>query len=116
MDRASVYDAHNRVFYLFYLGRFQNRPMYHYGETTDIDATEFYIQSQLPFYQRIMYIPIDTKLNAFYEFDEYIQIDHAKLPVQSLQHLAVFSPSSLEFEMIIQKIDELYHTHVDKEM
>lgn len=116
MDCPSVYDAHNRVFYLFYLGRYHNSPIYHYGETNDIDVIEFYIQSQLPFYQRIMYIPIDTELDALYAFDKYIQPDQSKLPIESLQHLAVFSPSSFELEKIIQKIEELYRVNVDNEI
>lgn len=115
LDRVSIYDTQNRVFYLFYMGKFHNRAMYHYGETNDIAATEFFVKSHLPFYELLMYIPIDTEQNALHRFTEYIQPESTVLPVHSLEHLTVFTPSSLDIKTIVEKIEELYRTNVDKE-
>lgn len=115
LDRASIHDTQNRVFYLFYMGRFHNRAMYHYGETNDIAATEFFVKSHVPFYELLLYIPVDTEQDALPKFTEYIQQESTELPVHSLEHLAVFSPSSLDIEMIVEKIQSLYRTNVDKE-
>ena len=115
MDRVSMYDTQNRVFYLFYMGRYHNRAMYHYGETNDIDATEFFVKSHVPLYELIMYIPIDTEQGALHQFTDYIQHESTQLPVHGLEHVAVFSPTSLDIKRIVQKIEELYRTNVDKE-
>lgn len=114
MDRASVYDTHNRVFYIFYLGQFNNRPIYHYGETNDIDATELFVKANLPFYKLVLYLPIDTEQDGLSQFDQYIQHDRVDFPVHNLEHLDVFCPSN-DIETIVQKVEALYRANANKE-
>lgn len=113
MDQASVYDTHNRVFYIYFLGFFNNRPIYHFGETNDLDANELLIRSQLPFYERILYIPTDSHHNALREFIEYIQNYRTTLPVHNLEHLDAFTTTDIDngIDAILQKVDNLYHAN-----
>lgn len=115
MDRASVYDTHNRVFYIFYVGRFHNRPIYHFGETNDIDATEFFVKSNLPFYELVLYLPVDTEQDGLSQFSKYIHQDRVELPVHNMEHLDVFSPSRNDLETIVKKVEDLYRANADKE-
>lgn len=114
MDRVSVYDNHNRTFYIYYLGIYHNRPMYHYGETNDIDVTEFFLRSRLPFYNQIMYIPIDAQQHAFTSFSEFIKNERVTLPVHSLEHMDVFSTTFDDIETILQKVQHMYGASVDE--
>lgn len=113
MDRVSVYDAHNRVFYIYFLGHYQNQPIFHFGETNDLDATEFFMKSSLPFYELQLYIPIDHEHHAFTHFQDFIQDEIIKFPVHNLEHLDTFSPSRYDIKTILEKVNEIYANHCD---
>jgi hypothetical protein len=42
----------NKQFYIYYLGNYNNIPVYHYGESCDLIETEFNLKKQLPYYQK----------------------------------------------------------------
>jgi hypothetical protein len=50
------WDTTERVFYIYKIGRFHNKVLYHYGETTDIYASELKIMGNLPFRERILVV------------------------------------------------------------
>lgn len=58
LDTVCENDTHNNVFYIYYLGNYDNIPVYHYGNTSDISSVELRIKKTLPFYERVTCVPI----------------------------------------------------------
>ncbi len=68
-DRA---DTSDRVFYIYNLARYSNRPHYHYGETCDLHYTEFVLKSKVPIYTRVCYHPVDCVTDGLVRFERII--------------------------------------------
>ena len=81
LDRIPDYDAHNRVFYIYTLGSWNNIPYYHYGESDDISLTEFKIKKTLPFYSLLTCIPIDHNIAAISDFEKMVRNKKVTIPV-----------------------------------
>lgn len=48
-DKIDYYNSNNRVFYLYNLGRYHNKSLYHYGNTNDIDLVEYNLKKKCTF-------------------------------------------------------------------
>lgn len=72
-DRApSMNDRSNTIFYIYSIGPYNNTPIYFYGETNDVMAKEFSIKRNLPYYRRIVAIPVCDAPYGYSQFDKYI--------------------------------------------
>lgn len=109
LDRVSEYDAHNRVFYIFYLGCFNNYPIYHYGESYDIDLAELKIKRTLPFYERVYCAPIGHKVNAKHEFDEMIKEKKVRISLPDVTHWEAFTTDDFS-GTVMNGLNALFYT------
>ena len=69
MDRVQA-DSHSRTFYIYYMGRFKNKPYYVYGETDDVYAMELGLVSNTPCHRRIILAPTCDNVYAIEKFNE----------------------------------------------
>lgn len=74
--RSSYYDrpdTSERIFFIYNLSRYDNRPHYHYGETCDLYHTELMLKARVPVYTRVCYFPVygDTT-RGLNKFESYI--------------------------------------------
>lgn len=96
LDRAPQwYDMSNRVFYVYSLGRFHNTPMYHYGETSDIDLVEFEMKKRVPYYKRVIYVPLDEDANDSLR-DIIKQKEKVSIPVTGMETWNAFTAESID--------------------
>lgn len=89
-DNAQT-DVSNRVFYIYHLGRFNNRHIYHYGESVDACEVAFRVHRTLPFYKRILCIPTEDAPYGLTRFDSIVQRHRCTIPVHGLEEWAAFS-------------------------
>ncbi len=66
------YNMHNRMFYIYYLGHYYNKKIYHYGETDDIYMTEYKIKKTFPIYDNIICIPVEDVVYGINDFEIFI--------------------------------------------
>lgn len=101
LDRAPAwYDTHTRVFYIFSLGRYHNKPIYCYGETNDLDAIEFHLKQHLPIYERILYTP--AHLGYEHDFRE-APIQDVAFEVRGFEDWKMFTCEDIQ--AIVNSID-----------
>lgn len=109
LDRVSDYDIHNKVFYIYYLGCFNNTPMYHYGESDDLDLVELKIKRTLPFYERVLYTPVEHHTNTLEQFKDYIKNKKVRIPLAEVCMWDAFLISEeQDIGDIINKVNEYY--------
>ena len=111
LDRPLAFDSSNRVFYIYYLGNFTNVPLYHYGETDDIDHIDMRLRMNLPFYERVLYTPISYHMGRKDRFEEIISAHRATLPVSGLESWNVFTTDAIH--EIVEIVEDLYKVHSD---
>lgn len=70
-------DTSERIFFIYNLARYDNRPHYHYGETSDLYHTELMLKSRVPIYTRVCYYPVHGG-RGLSEFEAYIQNKRVK--------------------------------------
>lgn len=102
--------VHNRTFFVFSIGRFNNTPIYHYGETSDIALEEFRIRRALPFYEKVLDVPLvmDGTIRSKEEFDTFIR-EHdmaTKIPLSGLEDWGAFTTPDLHPIMAFWKVPE----------
>lgn len=93
LDRATDYD---RIFYIYYLGCFNNTPIYHYGESSDIHHAELKIKKTVPFYERVWYTPLDNNVYMKDEFDEYIKNKKIKIMLPDVNQWDAFTTDEID--------------------
>ena len=71
-DRVDVFDTSNNTFFLYKIGRYNNKQTYLYGETSDITIIEFTLHKTLPYYECIINEPIEYHVTRLTLFDKYI--------------------------------------------
>lgn len=113
LDRVSPYDAHNRVFYIYSVGRFHNKPLYIYGETNDLDLVELQLQATLPMFKKEIALPVEYHMTAIERFDLYIEPLKTRMPVHGLESLDVFTCDDEAREEVIEMVTDLYRVYVD---
>lgn len=72
MDRVDVDTRHSTVFYIYSLGRYHNRMHFHYGETNDLMAKEFKLRQTLPYYTKLVCLPIEEAPFAKVHLDQLV--------------------------------------------
>jgi hypothetical protein len=108
--RASYFDrpdTSDRVFYIYNLARYNNKPHYHYGVTHDLLYTEFLLRSRVPIYKRICYHPIDTTLDCIDRFEKIIADKRVLLPVFDIDNVFAIEDSS-EMQPILDHVDAMF--------
>ncbi len=66
-------DTSENVFYIYYLGRYNNTHTYHYGETNDIYSIEFNLSKKLPMYKKLTNIPVDSHIDGYDNFSKFLK-------------------------------------------
>lgn len=89
-DRVS-YDNHNKIFYIYHLGKYYNQTIYYYGETYDIHLTEYKIKKTCPFYENIVCIPVEDCVHGINEFENYISASRVTMPLKTKDNWDVFT-------------------------
>ena len=81
----------NKVFFLYDVGRYHNKRLYHYGETIDIDLVEYKLKKNLPYYKKLIDIPIDNCINGFEKLEGIIDKQglKTKIPVNNIDDIRV---------------------------
>lgn len=81
----------NKVVFLFDIGKYYNRRLYHYGETIDIDLVEYKLNRFLPYYNKIIDIPIDKCIDGFEKLESIIEEKglKTKIPIEGIEDLNV---------------------------
>jgi hypothetical protein len=107
-DKVSITN-HNNVFYIYYLGRYNNIPMYHYGETNDIYTSEYKLKKTLPYYKKIKCIPVEDNINGIIKFKKFIEKN--KIVFTLDEDLDVFTTiDDFNIDDILTFSDKIYST------
>ena len=79
-SRGGAYIRRNseKVFYLYHLGRYYNKSLYHYGESLHPEVVEFNLITNLPYCKKVIQVPVEHRLDGKTQFDEYIKINNLK--------------------------------------
>jgi len=85
----------NRIFFIYDIGKFFNTRLYHYGISVDIDLVEYKLQKSLPYYKKLLDIPIDNCIYGVDNFDSFIKENNMmiKMPIVGLEDFDVFKLS-----------------------
>lgn len=113
MDRVQAFDCSNRVFYIYYVGSYHNKPMFHYGEADHIDLVELRLRRILPYYQCITYTPVRHLVSRRAEFEKAIQDRKVVLPVLGTESWDAFTYPTDELEALSTYVDHLYQVQND---
>lgn len=89
-DRVDT-DNDNKMFAIYALSKYKNRPHYYYCETTDLSMTELKLCKTVPTYKRVYYTPVDSVVNGINEFEKHIQPLRCNLPIFGCEEWSVFS-------------------------
>jgi len=82
-DRVD-YNALNTSFFIYNLGRINNKAVYYYGLTDDILNIEYKLKKTVPLYNNITNIPVENNIYNFDKFDKYIQNKKCDSPYENL--------------------------------
>lgn len=100
-------DTSDRVFYIYNLARYNNRPHYHYGETHDLLYTEFLLRSRVPIYKRICYHPVDSSTNCLDRFHSMIMDKKVTLPALNIENVFALDDAT-EMEHILNRVESMF--------
>jgi hypothetical protein len=59
MDQVDAFSTHNRTFFIYDLGRYNNQNVYHYGETSDLYWKECQLRKTFPYYVKVVEEPVE---------------------------------------------------------
>lgn len=101
--------SHEKVFYLYYLGRYLSKPLYTFGETNDIYSTECYINNKLPYYQLVKTAPIEDNLTSLQKFNDFIECNKTEIPINNIGINNVFTlDDNINHDMLLFKLELLF--------
>lgn len=75
------FSTHENVFYMYKIGRYHNKTLYTYGETTDLMSIEIRLRRHVPMYELVFYAPYETKSFNVNQFLEDCKGFQATLPL-----------------------------------
>ncbi len=106
-------DYNENMFYIYYLGRYRNKPIYTYGETTMIETVEFTLHKNLPFVKKITTHPVDHIVYGKRKFEDFIKNEKLEIdcPVKGIELQSEdFFTTSAEWSISLIKdiTDELF--------
>lgn len=106
-------NANENIFYVYFLGRYNNKPFFHYGQSTDISSVEFNIKKSLPYYDRIIYNPVDHNVCSYNYFDNYLSQKKLKSKLPLINNdLDVFTvDENTDFTQIEEIINNLFKAY-----
>jgi hypothetical protein len=108
-DRVDV-DNSNKVFYIYNLARYHNRPHYCFGETHDIHATELVLARTLPLYKRIYVVPVDHVCDGISKFQDQVQPYITSLPFDLPMQVFALEDSTCMTD-IVEAADIIFKQH-----
>jgi hypothetical protein len=109
-DRVDM-DTSNRVFFIYYLGRYSNKPIFHYGETMDTSLVEFYLRKKVPIYQKKFYVPVEDHIYGKHQFDKYVKTNNlvTKIPVYGMEKLDYFTTNNkIKFQNVMCELYNIF--------
>lgn len=105
-DRVSEYDTHNRVLYIYYLGCFNNTPIYHYGEANDLMSAELRVKMTLPLYERVWHSPVSHRVNAKAELDDLVSTKRVEIALPNVTHWDAFTTDNIS--LVVSRLDAAF--------
>lgn len=97
-----------RIFYIYYVGRFKNKHHYIYGISNDLYSTELRITSNLPQYKLLTYYPIEYQETFIYKFNEITNKYKCQSPINELRNMNFLSFYSNKNNIIVKIIDSYF--------
>lgn len=104
-------DTSNRLFFVYYLGRYDNRPIFYYGETMDISLIEFHLRKKVPIYQKKFHVPVEDNIYGKQRFDRYVRRNQlvARLPVHGMEGYDYFTTNyKLHYKDILLELYRIF--------
>jgi hypothetical protein len=98
----------DKVFYIYYLGRYRNKHHYTYGISTDLYSTELRIISNLPTYKLLTYYPTDYQENFIEKFEYITKKYKCSSPIIGLQDMNFISFNENKNRIIIKIVDSYF--------
>lgn len=106
-DRVSI-DTSNKMFYIYDLGRYNNKHFYHFGECQDIYESEFNLKRSLPLYECKLSMPVNY-INGLKMFETYIDPKRCYLPIDDKNKWDVFCLDEVnELEDVLTMAKSIY--------
>jgi hypothetical protein len=112
------HNVNDRVFYVFKLGRYNNKMYYHYGETYDIAHVILRLRKHLPYYALVAQYPIAGNEQLIDMFRLKLDKFAAKLPLEGELNkwdVVCFESDDIDemniLSSTLEKIDTLTDTH-----
>lgn len=110
-------DTSERVFVIYNMARYNNRPHYWYTETADMYSSDLFIRSRLPVHTRICYYPMSAcPTDGMSEFEALIR----RHKVDNFPFLGARAASTVfalddasEMHDILQKVDAIFRDRED---
>lgn len=110
MDRVDVDTRHNTVFYIYSLGRYHNRLYLHYGETNDLQAKELKLRQTLPYYTKLVCLPIEEAPHGKVHLDKLVHRHNlnVKLPVDDTEFECMVLPEESSEMFLANVMSQVY--------
>ncbi len=111
-DRINIDTAENS-FYIYSLGRYDNKHFYHYGDTSDLYNVEFDLSKHLPYYKKIIAHPIDYHLDGKEKFTLFLKQNKllSSLPCGNFENIFTTN-EELDIESVLSIASELFKEKV----
>lgn len=109
-DRIDM-DTSNRLFFIYYLGRYDNRPMFFYGETMDTSLVEFHLRKKVPIYQKKFHVPVEDHVYGKQSFDRYVKRNNlvATLPVHGMERYDYFTTNNkIKYQDVLSELHRIF--------
>ena len=101
-------DASENLFYIYYLGRYNNKAIYHYGETLNLYNVEFDLCKKLPYYKNLISIPTDYHTDGNEKFANFLKQNKLN-SVFSFGIENIFNTSdNVDIDMILASVSEIF--------
>lgn len=102
-------DASENMFYIYYLGRYNNKAIYHYGETLNLYNVEFNLCKKLPLYKKLLSIPIDYHGDGKEKFDNFLKQNklNSILSLSNIENIFITS-DDVDIDTILLSVSEIF--------
>lgn len=107
-DRVNE-DMSNKSFFIYDLGKYNNKNLYYYGETMDITQTEFILKKTLPLYKIIYSAPVDANIDGYNKFNKLIKDHKSKLPLKNCSSWDIFQTENIDY--ILDAINVIFNNY-----
>lgn len=109
-DRIQL-DNHDMMFYIYYIGRYKNKPIYNYGQTIDIDIVELHLRQNVPIYKKKLHIPVEHHVYGKQMFDDYVKMNEidTQIPIHGMEHVDAFTTNEkFNYKHVLNEIYNIF--------